>query len=146
MSIEEALKRARESQLDLVEIAAKAEPPVVRIVDFKKFKYEESKKERISKRKTKETDTKEIWLGPLISEHDLAIRIEQAKNFLNAGDRVKLTVKFAGREIAHPEFGFKVLEKAVSELESAGVKDGEPKLVGRTLSLSIQPIGTGKRK
>ena len=130
----------------MVEIAAKAEPPVVRIVDFKKFKYEESKKERISKRKTKETDTKEIWLGPLISEHDLAIRIEQAKNFLNAGDRVKLTVKFAGREIAHPEFGFKVLEKAVSELESAGVKDGEPKLVGRTLSLSIQPIGTGKRK
>jgi translation initiation factor IF-3 len=125
--------------LDLVEIAPKAEPPVVRIIDFKKFKYEESKKERTSKKKTREAETKEIWLGPLISKHDLEVRIEQTKAFLDKGDRVKLTVKFGGREIVHPEFGYKVLEKVATALEDSGEKDSEPKLVGRNLSFNLKP-------
>ena len=90
----EARKKSRDEDLDLVEIAPKANPPVVRIVDFKKFKYEEAKKERVAKKKTREVDTKEIWLGPLMSEHDLKIRVDQARSFLTIGDRVKLTVKF----------------------------------------------------
>jgi translation initiation factor IF-3 len=117
----------------------------VRLVDFKKFKYEEAKKERIAKRKTKETDTKEIWLGPLISGHDLMVRVEQARNFLKVGDRVKFTVKFAGREITHPELGRQVLNKALNQLADIAEKEGEPRFVGRALSLSLQPIKKGPK-
>jgi len=145
LSIEEALKKARDSSLDLVEIAPKADPPVVRLIDFKKFKYEEARKERVAKKKTKEIDTKEIWLGPLISDHDLAVRVEQARDFLKSGDRVKFTVKFAGREITHPELGRQVLDKALNQLANIAEKDGEPRLVGKALFLSLQPIKKGTR-
>jgi translation initiation factor IF-3 len=139
VDIDEARRLSREAGLDLVEIAPKANPPVVRIIDFKKFKYEESKRERTSKKKPKEPDTKEIWLGPLISEHDLKVRTEQAKVFVTNGDRVKLTVKFGGREIVHPEFGYEVLEKVVLALSDCAEKDSKPRLVGRNLSLSLKP-------
>lgn len=139
MEIEEARKKAQAVGLDLVEIAPKANPPVVRIIDFKKFKYEESKKDRVAKKKTRDIETKEIWLGPLISDHDLNNRMYQAKSFLKNGDRVKLTVKFGGREITHPEFGHKVLEKAVNILSDEGEKDSEIKLIGRNMNLSIKP-------
>jgi translation initiation factor IF-3 len=138
MGIDQARSEAGKLGLDLVEIAAQAKPPVVRIVNFKKFKYQEAKKERSSKRKTKEIDTKEIWLGPMISEHDLGIRCQQARSFLNEGDRVKFTVKFAGREITHPELGRVVISKALSNLEDIAEADGEPKMVGRTLVVSLK--------
>ena len=140
MDSREALGKARELSLDLVEIAPKAEPPVVKIVDFKKFKYEESKKEQETKKKTREIDTKEIWLGPLISDHDLTVRADQAKHFLLTGDLVKLTIRFAGREIAHPEFGYKVLEKAFNALSAVAEKDGEPRWLGRSLNLRLKPL------
>lgn len=140
MSLSQALNSAREKSLDLVEIAGKADPPVVRIVNFKKFKYEESKREHSARKKTREIQTKEIWLGPLISDHDLETRIEHAKHFLKNGDRVKLTVKFSGREIIHPEFGHQVLKKAVELLAHLGEKDSEPRMMGRALSLSLKPI------
>lgn len=139
LDIAEARKRTRELDLDLVEIAPKAKPPVVKIVDFKKFKYEESKKEREAKKKTREVATKEIWLGPFISENDLKTRTQQARAFLVAGDRVKLTVKFRGRQMRHPKFGYGILEVAVKNLADVGEKDSEPKLVGRRLTLSIRP-------
>ena len=145
METEEARKKARELNLDLVEIAEKADPPVVRIINFKKFKYQEAKKERVAKRKTKEIETKEIWLGPLISDHDLLVRAEQARNFLAAGDRVKLTVKFAGREITHPEFGHQVLEKFSAKLSDVAEKDSEARLIGKNLILSLKPA-KGSRK
>jgi len=140
MDLDEALRKAREASLDLVEIAEKADPPVVRVINFKKFKYQEAKKERVARRKTKEIETKEIWLGPLIGDHDLSVRTDQARNFLTAGDRVKLTVKFAGREIIHPEFGHRVLEKILAKLSGFGEKDGEPKLIGKSLILSLKPV------
>jgi len=140
MGIEDARRKAAEASLDLVEIAEKADPPVVRIVNFKKFKYQEAKKERAARKKTKETDTKEIWLGPLISSHDLSVRTEQAKNFLVLGDRVKLTVKFAGREVTHPEFGYQVLKKVQTTLADVGEKDSEPRMIGKSLILSLKPI------
>jgi len=140
VSLEEARRKAAESKLDLVEISGTAKPPVIRLVNFKKFKYEEEKKERLSKRKTRETDTKEIWLSPNISDHDLDIRIQRASEFLQAGDRVKLTVKFAGREIAHPERGHQVLSKAQDLLKEAGEKDSEPRMLGRALVINIKPV------
>ena len=140
MATQEALDKSRESDLDLVEIAPNAQPPVVRIVDFKKFKYEEGKKERLARRKTHETDTKEIWLGPLIGEHDLENRLRRAVEFLEQGDRVKLTVKFSGREMAHPEFGREVLKKAGEKLADLATPDGESRFFGRNLSLSFNPI------
>ena len=139
VDIEEARKRSRQEGLDLVEIAPKANPPVVRIIDFKKFKYEESKKERTNKKKTKEVGTKEVWLGPLISEHDMKVRTQQARTFLESGNRVKLTVKFGGREIAHPEFGYKVLDKVSNMLADCSEHDSQPKFVGRNLNLSLKP-------
>ena len=126
--------------MDLVEIAKEAKPPVVKIVDFKKFKYTEAKKDRAAKKKTKEIDTKEIWLSPTISEHDLDIRLSRAKGFLMVGDRVKLTVKFAGRQIAHPELAHNILNKSLDILSQVGEKDSEPKMAGRALSMNIRPI------
>lgn len=125
--------------MDLVEISPKADPPVVRIVDFKKFKYEEAKKERLARKNTHQTETKEIWLGPLIGQNDFENRIRRAKEFLEEGDRVKLTVKFSGREMQHPEFGHKVLNNAKDSLVELAEADGEPKFLGRNLSLAFKP-------
>lgn len=140
MKITEALETASKEGLDLVEISSNAKPPVVRIVDFKKFKYEEAKRERVARRNTHETDTKEIWLGPLIGQHDLNNRLSRAQEFLKEGDRVKLTVKFSGREMAHPEFGHEVLNKSKQILAEVGEPSGDSKFFGRNLSLSFNPI------
>lgn len=136
----DAIKMALEQGLDLVEVAGTATPPVAKIVDFKKFKYEEAKRERVAKRKTHEISTKEIWLGPLIGSHDLDNRLRRAIEFLETGDRVKLTVKFSGREMAHQEFGHQVLAKAKEILNEKGVADGTPRMLGRNLSLSFSPV------
>ncbi|OGY23437.1 MAG: translation initiation factor IF-3 [Candidatus Woykebacteria bacterium RBG_13_40_15] len=137
--IDEARERARNSNLDLVEVSGQADPPVVKIIDFKKFKYEEDKKERKIKQKTKEIETKEIWLSPTIDDHDLEIRMNRAKEFFEEGNRVQLTIKFAGREIVHPEIGWSILEKATSMLDGIGEKDSEPRLVGKNLVVGLKP-------
>lgn len=139
MKLSEALAKARDLGLDVIEVTAKAKPPVVKIVDFKKFKYEESKKEREAKKKTKETQTKEIWLGPTISDHDLDTRLRQSEEFFEKGDRVKFTVKFTGRQMAHRELGYNLLEKVEQSLIEKAEKDGEPKFISRKLSLSFKP-------
>ncbi len=130
---------AHEDDFDVVEITTKAKPLVVKIVDFKKFKYEESKKERDTKKKTKEIQTKEIWLGPMISDHDLETRLRHSQEFFEKGDRVKFTVKFTGRQMAHRELGFKVLERVEKALENIAEKDSEPKFFGRRLSVAYKP-------
>lgn len=140
VEIGKALEQARQLGLDLVEISGNAQPPVVRIVDFKKFKYEEAKKDRLARKNTHQTETKEIWLGPLIGQHDLENRLRRAKEFLEIGDRVKLTVKFSGREMNHPEFGHEVLNKSKTFLNEVGEADGFPKFLGRNLSLSFKAI------
>ena len=138
---EEALKKAKEMELDLIEIAPQAVPPVARIVDFQKFRYEESKKEKGGKRGG-EGGLKELWLSPRIAEHDLGVRIKRTGEFLKDGYKVKLTVKFKGREMAHQDLGYKVLQEALALLgEKAGV-DREPKMEGRKLSMII---GKGKK-
>ena len=144
MDLPEALRLARKDDLDLVEVAPNADPPVCRIVDFKKFKYLEAKKERLAQKKIHKTETKEIWLGPLMGNHDLEFRLQRGKDFLQHGDRVKFTVKFSGREMAHPELGHSVLSKVEQLLTDLAVKDGEPRFLGRNLSLSFKQIKKGK--
>lgn len=139
LSKDQAIAQARNAGLDLVEIAPNASPPVAKIIDFKKFKYEESKKERLSKKKTRETDTKEVWLGPLIGENDLHVRLDRAREFLIRGDRVKLSVRFSGREMAHPEFGHEVLRKSDEYLKDIATKDRPAKFEGRNLTTMYTP-------
>lgn len=144
MKLTEALEEARKQGMDLVEITENAKPPVVKIVDFKKFKYEEAKRERLARKHTHETDTKEIWLGPLIGQHDLENRLNRAVEFLRDGDRVKLTVKFSGREMNHPEFGHEVLKKSREFLAETGEPSGESKFFGRNLTQSFNPVRKAK--
>ena len=128
--------KAKQMGLDLIEIAPQADPPVARIVNFQKFRYEESKKERGSK-KSGEGGLKELWLSPRIDEHDLKVRLNRTEEFLKKGYKVKLTVKFKGREMAHQDLGYKVLQEAMAFLgDKAGV-DRDPKMEGRKLSMIV---------
>lgn len=128
LSLTEALKLSSEKGLDLVEIAPTATPPVAKITDFRRFLFEKEKKER---KRAREVETKEIRVGPFISDHDLQTRLKQAKKFLAGGDNFKLTVHFTPREMRHPEFGEKVLGKVRAELEGLGQIVREPKWEGR---------------
>jgi len=140
---DEALQKAKELELDLIEIAAQADPPVARIFDFQKFRYEESKKERGSK-KSSDGGLKELWLSPRIAEHDLEVRLNRTREFLKGGHKVKLTVKFKGREMAHQELGHKVLQEALALLGEGAAIEREPKFEGRRLSMIVTKGGKKK--
>ena len=118
---EEALRRAREAGIDVVEIAPNAKPPVAKLIDFKKFKYLEAKKEREEKKKQKHVGIKEVRLSPFIGAHDLAVRRKQAKEFLTDGNQLKISIPFRGRQITRKEFGFEVINKFLSELPDTKV-------------------------
>lgn len=135
---------ARDAEVDLVEIAPDAKPPVARIIDFKKFKYEQSKKEQETRRKTQEVHVKEVRMGPFISAHDLEVRIKRSKEFLEEGDRVKLTVRFGGRQMGKIRFGHELLQKIVTALEGKCQVDREARMEGRSLTMTISPIRKGK--
>lgn len=139
----EALEKAKELEMDLIEIAAQADPPVARIFDFQKFRYEESKKDRGSK-KTGDGGLKELWLSPRIEEHDLKVRLDRTREFLDGGHKVKLTVKFKGREMAHQELGHRVLQEALELLGDKAAVEGEPRFEGRRLSMIVTKIKGGK--
>lgn len=140
---QEAIKKARDLGLDLVEVAAQATPPVARIVNFQKFRYEESKKERTSK-KDSSGGLKELWLSPRIEEHDIKVRLARTEEFLTGGHKVKLTVKFKGREMAHPELGRKVINKSLELLGNKVSVEREPKFEGRNLSIILSKNRGGK--
>lgn len=130
------MEKAKQLGLDLIEIASNANPPVAKIANFQKFRYDENKKERGSK-KSSEGGLKELWLSPRIDTHDLNVRLKRTEEFLKKGYKVKLTVKFKGREMAHQDLGYKVLQEALSLLgEKVGV-DREPKMEGRKLSIIV---------
>ena len=131
----EALEKAREEELDLVEIAPNADPPVARIIDFKKLRYDENKKEQAGKKGG--GSLKELWLSPRIADHDLQVRLRRADEFLKSGNKVKLTVKYKGREMAHPEFGTNLLQKIVEKFGDRIEVEREAKFEGRKLSLII---------
>ncbi|MBU2632485.1 translation initiation factor IF-3 [Patescibacteria group bacterium] len=136
---EAALAKAREEELDLVEVAPKATPPVARIVDYKKFLYQQEKKRREEKKKTKASETKEVRLGPFMEEHDLLVMIRRSREFLEQGNKVKLVLRFAGRQITHPEFGEKVIEKVIGDLDDISKIEREMHFEGRQLLAILSP-------
>lgn len=140
MSKSDALKAAMERGVDLVEIAPMAKPPVGKIIDFKKFKYLEAKKEREGKAASGKVEIKEIRFSPFIAQGDMDSRIERIKEILADGDRVKIVVKFTGRQITRVEFGHDLIKKILNELEGVATPDGVAKLQGKTLFLIINPV------
>lgn len=137
ISRDEALVKAKEAGLDLVEIAPQANPPVAKIVEFQKFRYEESKKEQTAKKHAKEVELKELWLTPRIAEHDLMTRLNRMDEFLHDGNKIMLRVKFKGREMAHVEFGFDLLQRIFGILGDKITVEREPKLEGRSITAII---------
>lgn len=129
----EALKLAQEQELDLVEIAPKAQPPVAKIVDFNKFLYQQEKKKKEEKKKAKVSETKELRLGPFMSEHDLQVVIRRGREFLEEGNKLRLVLKFRGRQIVHPEFGHKTIGKLVESLKDISKIDREAHFEGKQL-------------
>jgi translation initiation factor IF-3 len=145
ISLGEALNLARANGVDLVEIAPNATPPVCRLVDFGKFRYEQAKKDKESKKHQHATRVKEVQLSPKIDPHDLGVKIQHAVDFLCEDMKVKVTLKFRGREMAHTEFGFQVIRKFLAEIAAYGHPDFDPKLIGRGINVMISPLPRNKR-
>ncbi|MGQ9926931.1 MAG: translation initiation factor IF-3 [Chloroflexaceae bacterium] len=139
IGIREALALAEERGFDLVEVAPNAVPPVCRLLDYGKFRYEQSQKEREARRNQKQADLKQIRLMPRTAEHDISTKANQAKKFLLQGDKVKFNVRFRGREMAHPDIGRKMLEDIAEQLRDIAVVEQKPLLEGRVLSLLLAP-------
>lgn len=141
----EALQRAQDEGVDLVEIAASAKPPVCKIIDFKKFLYQEEKKRREEKKTAAASETKEVRIGPFTSEHDLQVKIDRAKEFLKANNKVKVVVKFAGRQMAHPEFGQKTLAKFLAGIASLAKIERDPHFEGKLYWALVSPEKKGAK-
>lgn len=139
MPLNQALKEAQEKKLDLVEVAPRAKPPVCKIIDFKKFKFLEAKKQKAEKKKAKKVELKEFRLTPFIGESDFNFRLERAEEFLKEGDRVKISVFFRGRQMTKKDFGYKLLKKVGERLKSISRVEIEPKFVGRRLEMVFAP-------
>ncbi len=139
VAITEALKIAQEEQTDLVEVAPQAEPPVCRLMDYGKFLYEQSKKERESRKSQKQTEIKEIRLRPKTGEHDIAFKLRDARRFLQRGAKVKVRIRFRGREITHPELGRALLNRVAEELSDVGVVEQSGRMEGHTMLMVLGP-------
>ncbi len=139
------MAKAKQLGQDLIEIAPNADPPVAKIANFQKFRYEENKKERASKRDSS-GGLKELWLSPRIADHDLKVRLDKTEEFLKNGHKVKLTVKFKGREMAHQEVGHRVLQEALALLGNKVSVEREPKFEGKKLSMIVGKSKGGVEK
>ena len=140
MTRDEAIFKARQAKMDLVLVAEKAKPPVVKIINFDKFKYQQKQDIKKSNTQTKSVGQKEIRFTPFIAKQDFETRLKKAKGFLGDGHKVKLTVKFTGRQITRKEFGFELLKKAANNLIKFGTQSSEPKLQGKLLWIIINPL------
>jgi len=139
VSIDEALRLADQAQLDLVEIAPTAQPPVCRILDYGKFKYQEHKKETEAKKKATTTQVKELRLGYRTDHGDIDRQIAKARQFLEAGDRVKFLLRFRGREMAYQNLGREKLMGVCNALKDVAVSEGDPKMEGRMMGIVLAP-------
>jgi translation initiation factor IF-3 len=139
VSTQDALRRAQELDLDLVEVAPQAAPPVARIMDYGKFKYERDIRHKEARKKQSRIEVKEIKFRPKIDAHDYATKKGHVERFLRAGSRVKVTIMFRGREMAHTELGRKILDRLVVDLEGLAVVDSVPKQDGRNMVMVIAP-------
>jgi translation initiation factor IF-3 len=145
VSLREALLLAEERGLDLVEVAPNAIPPVCRVMDYGKFRYEQTKKEREARKNQKQIELKEVRLKPKTDDHDIGVKARQARKFLLSGDKVKFTVKFRGREIFHPDIGMAMLEQMSEELRDIAIVEQKPLMEGRALSLMLAPNAKAKQ-
>ncbi len=139
MSANEALKLAEEEGLDLVKIAPTAKPPVVKIMDYGKYRYEQSRKEKEARKKQRTVEIKEVRLSPNIEENDLNTKINSARKFIAKGDKVKITLRFRGREMAHVENSKHVLTDFADKLNDIAVVEKEPKMEGRSMTMVVGP-------
>ncbi len=139
ISLEEALRLAKEAELDLVEVSPNAEPPVCRIMDYGKYLYRQNKADRKQKARQKKTETKEVRIGFSTGEHDLQVKAKRGQKFLEGGDRVKMTLHFKGREISHFDLGKERLTAFAKRLEEFGVLDQDVKKQGRNLTMVFKP-------
>ncbi len=139
VSFRDALERAYGAGLDLVEISPNASPPVCKILDYGKFKYENQKKRNEARKKQRVIDVKEIKLRPNINDHDYDVKMRSMRRFLDGGDKVKVTLRFRGREMAHQDLGVVVLERMRNELSDTGKVEQLPKMEGRQMIMVIAP-------
>lgn len=139
MPTAEALSMAQEKGLDLVEVSPNANPPVCKLMDYGKYKFEMDKKNRETKRKQKQTQLKEIRMQPKIEPHDMQFKAKHVKQFLEEGNKVKVTIRFRGRELAHTDRGVMVLDKVLELLEDGFAVDRKPMMEGRFMSMILSP-------
>lgn len=140
----EAMEMAERVELDLVLVAPKAKPPVARIMDYGKYKYEQQKKDKEARKKQKVINLKEIRLSPTIEEHDFNTKLKNAKKFISKEDKVKVSIRFRGRAITHKDIGRKVLERFAEELKDVATVEQRPKMEGRSMFLIVAPIVENK--
>lgn len=138
MSREEALQVAREAGVDLVEISPNVDPPVVKVIDWGKYQYQKTKEQQKSRKNAKSVDVKQIRLGLKIGANDLEIKLRKIRQFLSEGHKVKIMVVFKGREMAHKEMGYEMIERIISLLENDAVLEQQPQMAGRNLSISVR--------
>ena len=137
MSSSQALQLARERNVDLVEVSPMATPPVCRLMDYGRFKYEQAKKENEARKRQKTSELKEIRLSPKTDDHDIAVKVRKVEEFLGEGDKVKVVVRFRGREMAHPELGRRLLEQMMADVKNIAVVERTPIMEGRMMSMIL---------
>lgn len=140
VSREDALAQAQTAGTDAVEIAPNADPPVVKLIDYKKFKYQLAKKEQAAKASAKKVDLKEVRFTPFMAENDFQVKLNRSREFLTDGHKVRLTVKFVGRQLGHKEFGDQVMQKAFTSLSDIATVDQPPKWLGKQYMATITPV------
>ncbi len=146
MPLYQAREVARENSLDLVEVAATAEPPVCRLLDYGKYKYEQTKKEREARKGQKISLLREVRLRPKVGDHDFESKARSAKKLLEGGNKVKVTIMFRGREITHPEIGRRLLERMAESLKEAASVERQPIIDGRRMAMILSPAAIQKAK
>ncbi len=144
LALQEALVRAEQAGLDLVEIAPNAEPPVCKIIDYGKYRYQLTKKEKEQKKSQHQVKVKEIKIKPNTDEHDLNVKMKHAREFIGKGHKVRITCVFRGREMLHSEYGRKAVQKFCDDLADVATSESPPKMLGRNLSVVLAPGGKKK--
>lgn len=139
VTLRDAMRLAGEQQLDLVEVAPMAKPPVCRIMDFGRYRYEQQKRDKEARKKQKVVTVKEVKLRPNIEDHDFDVKFKNALRFLEDGDKVKVTIMFRGRELSHPELGREILQKMAAQLKDLVNVEREPKLEGKNMIMILAP-------
>jgi len=142
VSLDDARSRANEAGLDLVEVAPDARPPVCRLMDYGKYRYEEARRAREAKKKQHTVSVKEVKYRPGIEEHDYEFKTRHVRRFLEDGDKVKVTMMFRGRQLSHPELGLEVLERVLKSVEDIGKVESQPMREGRTMIMVLAPLNT----